>query len=59
MSSLPRVPDQGFAQAAREVVQAAQTRRQHLIANYSRLVDQAPSLRQPLDRAFPNLLRRP
>lgn len=49
-------PNQGFAQAAREVVYAAQIRRQNVIRNTDNLLQQSPIIRSRVEAAFPNLL---
>ena len=49
-------PDQGFARAAREVIQAAEKRKQLLIKNYNDLLKQSPEVRGRINQAFPNVL---
>lgn len=49
--------DQGLARQAREVVQAAQTRRRQLIRNHIRLLNQSPQVRDRANRIFHNILR--
>jgi hypothetical protein len=49
-------PDQGFAQAAREIVMAALQRRTRVLAGYQELLKQSPEVRGRIDKAFPNLL---
>lgn len=50
-------PDQGFARLAREVVQTAQMRKQQLIHNYNRLLNQSPEIRDRINQRFPNVFR--
>ena len=50
-------PDQGFARLAREVVQVAQLRKQKLINDYNRLLNQSSEVRDRINQKFPNVLR--
>ncbi len=50
-------PDQGFAQAAREVVLVAQCRREQLRQDANNLLQQSPEVRARIESAFPDLLR--
>lgn len=50
-------PDQGFAAAARGVVQAAQTRRRRLAGELSTLLSESPPVRARVQAAFPDALR--
>lgn len=52
-------PDQGFARAAREVIEAAQRRRQQLLQNHARLLNQSPAVRARVHEVFPGVLRAP
>lgn len=49
-------PNQGFARFAREVIQTAQDRKQHLIQNYNILLNQSPDVRNRINQKFQNLL---
>jgi hypothetical protein len=51
-------PDQGFARAAREVVEAAEARRRMLMQDTNRLLQQSPSVRTRAEAAFPDFFRR-
>jgi hypothetical protein len=50
-------PDQGFARAARELIEAAEGRRRMLMESTNRLLQQSPPVRARVEAAFPNLLR--
>jgi hypothetical protein len=50
-------PDQGFAKAARDVIGAAVTRRQMLLQNTKRLLDQSPTVRARVESKFPQFVR--
>ncbi|HHJ17282.1 MAG TPA: hypothetical protein ENJ80_11355 [Gammaproteobacteria bacterium] len=50
-------PDQGFARLAREVIQAAQSRRRKLLQYYDGLLNQSPEVRSRINRMFPDVLR--
>lgn len=50
-------PDEGFARAAREVVENAQTRRLRLVRNYNLQLQQSPEVRARVDQIFPGILR--
>lgn len=52
-------PDQGFARAARDVIDAAATRRLMLIQNGRRLLQQSPAVRGRAESAFPHFFRLP
>lgn len=52
-----RFPDQGFARAAREVIEAAEARRRMLIEKTNRLLQQSPPVRTRAESAFPNFVR--
>jgi hypothetical protein len=50
-------PDQGFAQAARELVQLAQARRQRLVQQTTNILQTSPEVRQRVERSFPTITR--
>lgn len=52
-----QLPDQGFAQWAREVIQIAQARRQALVQKSNTILQQSPAVRSRAERAFPYLLQ--
>lgn len=49
-------PDQGFARAAREVIQTVQARKQRLIQDYNILLNQSSEIRNKINQTFPNAL---
>ena len=50
-------PDQGYARAAREVIEAAQARRVRLIQRYNELLKKSPEVRTRIERKFPDMFR--
>lgn len=50
-------PDQGFARMAREVIQAAEARKQMVRARYRDLLRQSPEVRRRVESAFPGILQ--
>jgi hypothetical protein len=55
--NLREFPNQGFAQAAREVVDAATARRRTLINRLNQWFMQSPDLRRRVNERFPNVVR--
>lgn len=49
-------PDQGFARLAREVIQAATLRKNHLRSYYRNLLQDSPEARQRAERRYPEYL---
>lgn len=49
-------PDQGYAQAAREIIMAAQQRRTLVLARYQEILKQSPEVRGRVEKAYPNML---
>jgi len=49
-------PDQGFARAARDVINVAEARKRQLIQNYNNLLKQSSDVRSRINQMFPNVL---